>query len=149
MGWSITIMTREEIDLLIAENEARRAELQASIDARRERQLAGLEPIYDDVPAAVVQRHRPDNLIFKTNENALQAQPQSRSGTMDEQWNDWLDDRIATWLDDFADDLGTEVGREHAKLYKEIGKLRADIEVLRAIINGTVTPIKGSSRDAA
>jgi hypothetical protein len=67
-----------------------------------------------------------DGLIHKTRDDALVQQPQASamSPELQQQWNDWADDRIRHHIDLLVTALGSECGelyaRPIAKLEKEV-----------------------------
>jgi hypothetical protein len=94
--------------------------------------------------AACARRHRPDDVVVKTYDPA-ETQPTTIAATSDDTWNAWADDKINRKIDMLAEIIGEETGKNEKKIWKEIKKLRAEIEILRS---GKVVDIKGS-RDAA
>ena len=110
-------MNREE---LMASNNARRAELQAEIDERRERRLA--EPFPDDVPPP---QPRVVEKSYVGRAAVQQADPWAG-------WNEWAGHLIKRALDRNNDALasifGEMTGENERKLRDE---LRAEIQVLR------------------
>ena len=83
-----------------------------------------------------------DELIYKTYEPPAQQQLNT---TLDAEtqaaWDAWVDTKIENALTEFAATLGEAVGRTDAdtreRFEKQIGKLRAEIEVLRSVVKGS------------
>ena len=119
-------MTREEIEQLREENLQRQSELQPRrTNARKQRQLSGEEPCY----GAMVQRQAPQEVIYKTNPNALQQQPPEEMSE-EEFLNDPLNAqalrRGRTIVKLLCKDLNNH-DAEIAELRKEVASLRAEL----------------------
>ncbi len=118
--------THEDRDELIRENEERRAEIQRDIAERRERQLAGDEPIYD-----VVRRHGP-SLVFKTKEDALVTQPQPTQPTEQRLTLEDVIEVIGEFVAEEQNKQDAALIKKMSQLRDEIDALRSELEVLRA-----------------
>jgi hypothetical protein len=89
-------------------------------------------------------------LVFKTREDALipknDAEPTADVVSRDD---------VLAMLDDFADLIGevigerVELGAEIQTLRDQVGALRSEVETMKAIAKGTVTPMLRGNRDAA
>jgi hypothetical protein len=88
----------------------------------------------------MVVQSSPPELIYKVNEHArIELQPAAPV------------DAAPPWqrdLERFADDIGIELGARTKGIDTEIAALRSEVNTLRQIVLGSVTPLKGS-RDAA
>jgi hypothetical protein len=99
---------------------------------------------------AVKRRNDPDRLVYKTYESA-RPQQQQENARMDDataaKWNAWADDRVQRQLqpamDGAADAMGQMLQALEKKLRDEITNLRLELDLVRAIANGTVTTLKG------
>jgi hypothetical protein len=133
---------QDEIDEAIALDDEVRAR-----HARMDRQRAARE-----------REEARSQMVYKTYEP---PQPVQQYATKDDGWNRWFAEsfhnhfaeNIARNNEMLVDVIGEEVGAlDNAvvkKLQTEIGSLRAELEVLRSIVRGEVTSIKGKSSDAA
>jgi hypothetical protein len=124
---------------------------EAASALRYERQLMGELPFDDEGP----QPERKRDVIYRTFKT-----PAQQSGGMDPatqaQWDAWVLGHIANALAEHRDLLIAAIGEALAEERKsmrahvgaELGKLRAEVEVLRSILkSGNVTPM--GDRDAA
>jgi hypothetical protein len=133
---------REELERAFALDDAVRAEFE-----QHERQRADRSQLQT--------RSGGSGLIFKTFTSPPMQQQQSAvmDAATQAAWNAWLTEYVARALEannDAMVDATAEfvseyvhkhLKNENTKLREEIGSLRADIEIVRSITKGTVTPI--------
>jgi hypothetical protein len=99
---------------------------------------------------ALKRRNDPDQIVYKTYQPSRQ-QPQQESTSMDDataaKWNAWAEDHVRRQLqpafDGAADATGQMLRALEKQLRDEITSLRCELDLVRAIANGTVTPLKG------
>jgi hypothetical protein len=89
-------------------------------------------------------------LIHKTYEGPQPVQPQSADldPVTQARWDAWFDRRVNEHLERFADFLGGETGALEKGLRDELAKVRAELEILRGMVDGNIRSIKGRT-DAA
>jgi hypothetical protein len=109
---------------------ANRDELRADLQERQANELG-------DIPQLPVDRR---GLIYKRRENARVVTPQPAPPTVTptptENWQIWIEDRIHQSLQEFAGDVGDQLGADRVRisdLEDEIAALKAEIAERRQV----------------
>jgi hypothetical protein len=91
-------------------------------------------------------------MVFKTFENPPLPQPTPvLDAATQQRWDAWADDRIEKLFDET---LSPAIGQALAEIRKqlrdefsaEIGRLRGEVEILRAVVSGEVKQLRGPVR---
>ena len=139
-------MTKAE---MLAEIAGKQFAMKAELAERRQRREASGEAV-DDLLRRTASNVK-STLHFDVDaaiEDQLWQQRQYRTQPQPQQSQPNEDDQLVTlrMLEQFADVIGEEAGRDTEKLKREITELRAEIEILKG---GNITPIGKRTHNAA
>jgi hypothetical protein len=134
------------IDKLQADNAADLADIAERREQREARGEIDAFEHWDSLRSrsAPTRQPRSESLVFKTYEPQPPTMQQATwDAATEARWTTWVDARVAAHIDAVVDVVAEESATENKKLRKWITALEAELAMLRAQVEGTVTKMRG------